>query len=140
MALFNIRAKLSSRITQYLNGVIGSDGKRAVFLASLAARLRPDSDFDKKTLEKLNTLLRLTKDNSALGFPFALSKVIWQGKTGTEIFEIDPATGELTQETIERMAQNAIRQMPAWLFYGEEADIQKDVGELLQNRYMVFAA
>jgi hypothetical protein len=128
------RGPLAGFLQQNLN----SRGKRIVFLASLAAQVSNANHFDKETRHKLNELMQLARGDTALVLPYELSAVIWEGKSGKEIFHVDPATGELTQDSIQQMTRSVVAAMPEWLRYGAPDQIEQDVGKLLENRNAVF--
>lgn len=136
--LSGLRAGIRARTVKALDCSLPNRGKRVVFLASLAASLGAGSSFDKQTRGKLNRVMQLAKGDSALVVPFELSKVIWRGMTGVEIFHYDPKADPLTGDMIEQMAQHAIRTMPEWLRYSNGDVMAKDVGQLLRARGEVF--
>ena len=138
MTRTEIKASLRMRFTRYLEAKLHNRGKRLMFLASLAARLHISGQFDKVTRDKLNQVMQLSKGSASLVVPFELSKVIWHGKTAVEIFHYDPANTPLTEEVIEKMTQSAISSTPAWLRYGDNSEMAKDVSKLLHNRGLVF--
>lgn len=138
MRLLTINAGLRQRCAGLLDAVLHKRGKRIVFLASLAASVGPTTSFTKETRVKLNRVMHLAKGDSALVFPFELSKVIWHGKSGVEIFHFDPTANPLTTDMIEQMAHNAVMTMPRWLQYGDFSEIAQDVGRLLRSRHEVF--
>lgn len=138
MNLSSIGADIWHRTTRILDGSLPNRGKRVVFLASLAANLGTASSFTKETRIKLNRVMCLASGDSALVVPFELSRVIWRGKSGVEIFHFDPKAAPLTQDMIEQMASSVVKAMPSWLHYDINEKIQSDVSTLLRHRMEVF--
>ncbi len=113
--------------------------KRLMFLASFSARAKEIPSFDKPTLQKLNKLMKLCNDESALKFPILISRAIWHGRTFSEICGDAILEGALTPARLSAASQTIISMMPAWLKYGDPLAIEKDVKQLLSNRQLLSA-
>jgi hypothetical protein len=112
--------------------------KRLIFLASLSARLKDSSKLDHDTMKKLNTLMDLCKDESAIKLPVELSKVIWHGKASYEICRDQVSSlSSLSSDRINLISTRVLTAMPAWLRYGNDDEMQKDVAKLLTCRTAV---
>lgn len=119
-------------IVGFLERHLPNRTKRLIFITSLGARMKNTETFDNATLHKLNQVMTLSSNESALKLPVQLSRAIWRGKSSYEIFNAD------VQETIKaarikEMAVRAIKAMPAWLRYDRDENIEKDVVQLLSN-------
>lgn len=126
------------QLARTLAATLPPRGKRLVFLVSLASRLNAAERFDEETRHKLNQVLQLAAGDGALVLPYELREVIWHGKTGKEIFQVDPKSPQLSSDEILQMAKSAIDSMPSWLRYGDSEEINQDIARLLQNRQTVF--
>jgi len=106
-------------------------------MASLTARLKGSDTFTDDTLRKLNTIMSLSNSDSAMKLPVHLSRVIWRGKGSYEIFNDNVDKSSLTQTQIKNAISRALDAMPAWLRYGDDAVIEKDVQCIIENRSIV---
>lgn len=121
--------------------------KRLMFLASFFGRVKEgqqsdvgqqaNAPYDDPMLQKLNKLMGLSNSDAALKLPVHLSKVIWHGKTFSEIVDVPVLEEQITPDLIERAAKQIIAAMPRWLRYGRPEDIEKDVKQLLVHRQIL---
>lgn len=117
--------------------------KRLMFLASFFARVKEGqqgtASYDDPMLQKLNKLMSLSNSDAALKLPVHLSKVIWHGKTFSEIVDVPVLQEQITPDLIEQATRQIIAAMPSWLRYGRPEDIAKDVKQLLVHRQILTA-
>ena len=122
-------------IGDWLNDALPTKTKRQLFIVSFAARLKDVTSFDQETFQKLNRVLALSESNDkALAVPVILSKVIWNGKSTYEICKEDVSVGQFTSDRIATIVSNILSNMPAWMRYGDSAEIEKDIGVILKDR------
>jgi hypothetical protein len=124
---------------QFLGTHLQRRTKRLIFLASFSARVKDEQVFDDPTLEKLNELMKLGADDAALKLPIHLSKVIWRGKTIEDICGDTVLRSQLTPDTLDAAVERIVSAMPAWLRYGRQGDVQKDLKKLLVHRRILTA-
>jgi hypothetical protein len=106
--------------------------KRLMFLASFSGQLKDPTEMSNELLHKLNKVLSLSVDDAALRFPVHLSHAIWRNRP------LEPGVKQsLKMEGIHDRAHAVSRKiiaaMPSWLRYGDEAEMSKDVEDLLRN-------
>lgn len=124
-----------------LNKKLPTKTKRQVFLVSFAALLKGATTYDQETFSKLNRVLALSESGeTALAVPVILSKVIWNGKTSTEVCQENVLEGSFTADRISQIVSNILNSMPKWLMYGATEDIEKDVGVILKDRIALLGA
>lgn len=111
--------------------------KRLLFLASFSARVKGEANFDSDTLRKLNHLMALSNTDSALQLPIHLSRAIWEGRTISEICGDEIREGQLTPERVATATGRIVSLMPAWLRYGRQEDIERDVKQLLVHHQIL---
>lgn len=101
--------------------------KRLILFASLTANLRDDHRPERSVLERLNSTMSLASaDLDALRLPALLHASIWRGAGRLEI----PRTvfsAERTTVEIQSVVALLLSKLPAWLRYGDHAEIQSDV-------------
>lgn len=129
---------IKTGFTNLLDSHLPGRTKRLIFLASFCARLKGESALDHETISKLNQAMVLSSSDSALSLPVELSKVIWNGRTISEITHDEvQAPQELTKDRLQTVAEYVLNAMPSWLRYGADDVIRKDVVKLLGNRELV---
>lgn len=119
-----------------LNDALPAKTKRQVFLVSFAALLKDATHFDQETFHKLNRVLSLSEStDKALAVPVILSKVIWNGKSSSEVCEQDLSIhSSFSAEGISTIVSNILKNIPQWMLYGKPEEIEKDVAVILNNR------
>jgi hypothetical protein len=133
------KLRISNYFTCLINWALPNRTKRLLFLTSLASRFINMSNFNKETMHKLNSLLKLCNNERAMELPIALSNIIWHGKTSMELCHCDVCNVELSKELIKEMTSNILSLVPTWLKYSEDEDIKHDVEILLRNSRMLVA-
>lgn len=132
---------LKQFISRVLDEKLPTKTKRQMSLVSFAALLKGAATYDRETFEKLNRVLALSESGeSALAVPAILSKVIWHGKTIHEICQEDVTQGALTRDRIQSIVANILNSMPAWLLYGNQEEIEKDIAVILERRTELLGA
>jgi hypothetical protein len=134
-----VSAALKRGMLHVLDTQLPRRTKRLIFLASFSARMKNEKQFDSATLEKLNRLMVLSSNDSALKLPIHLSKVIWNGRTINDICGDSFADGQLSSDRVAIAAEQIVNRMPNFLRYGRRNDIVADVKKLLSNRFEVLA-
>lgn len=104
--------------------------KRLVHNASLGAYLEGSTSLDNATINKLNAVMALGSNDSALKLPVLLSRVIWDGKVQTHDLSQE-APQSATPDLVAQMTTLYTQATPKWLRYGEERVIRSDVEKLL---------
>jgi hypothetical protein len=123
-------------IGDLLNDALPAKTKRQIFLVSFAALFKDATSFDQETFQKLNRVLALSESNDkALGVPVILSKVIWSGKSPAEVCQEDVWVGSFNADRVASIVSNILHTMPRWMRYGEQQDMEKDVGIILNDRF-----
>lgn len=124
--------------TGFLSKHLPERTKRLVFLASFSARLKGETVYDKETFSKLNQVMALVSEDSAMKLPVHLSKVIWHGRDVADITHADVRTSTtLTKERLQTIATSVLEAMPKWLRYDSDPAIANDIMKLLNNRNVV---
>lgn len=111
--------------------------KKLMFLASLGARLSKRTTFDQGTLHKLNKVMDLCSDDSALKLPVQISQAIWKGDKGVEVLRPDQNIAEMSEEQLEKAVDQLMKASPVWLRYSttdSPDEIRQDIKTLLLNR------
>jgi hypothetical protein len=121
---------------EMLNDALPAKTKRQMFLVSFVALLKDVTSFDQETFQKLNRVLSLSEStDKALAVPVILSKVIWSGKSPSEICQHDFSTeSSYSAEGITDIVGNLLKNIPTWLLYGKTEEIEKDIAVILNNR------
>lgn len=138
MIPLRLRGALREKTAVFLEAYLPTRMKRLACLASLGAYLNGSTSLDADTMSKLNTLMVLGADDSALKLPVYLSKVIWEGKVHEVVLEKEAVPSGKGQ-TVTQIATSFIAAMPAWLRYGEESVIREEVEKLVANCHTSFA-
>lgn len=128
-----IRSGLQNLLGRHLPGRT----KRLIFLASFSARLKNCTSLNKETVHRLNQLMVLATEESAIQLPVQLSKAIWKDSNLDMPGQVCLADTDLSKDTIQKITEQVLRQTPSWLRYGDE---KQDVEKLLNNRSLVFGA
>lgn len=132
--LQKLRDKVIHIISYFSIKVIPERTRRLVFLASLAVYVNELETFNNETLRKLNTVMNLCNEDSAMELPIYLSHSIWKGKTAYDIFNDQiEIIQNLDKDRIRDMSVHAANSMPEWLQYGTSTEIIRDVEKLLNN-------
>jgi len=104
--------------------------KRAVLFTSIVA-CRDRQPVNRATLHKLNTIMALCENDSALELPMKLSRVIWSGERGNVVmYSLDPEN----PISVEQTAEDLITLIPGWLKYGNPKGLREDLVKLLTLR------
>ena len=140
MFMSKMKGALQQSLTGFLAEHLSARTKRLVFLASLTARVKETNELNDETLSKLNKLMALSNDASALKLPVYLSKAVWHGKDSRTIFNGDVVNSDISSGRIKDMAFNVIASMPAWLRYGSDGDMANDVKRFIDNRSTLIGA
>lgn len=109
--------------------------KRMIFLASVFAYISETDTPSDETVQKLNKVMRLSRDEQAIRLPFAMKKMVW--KTLEEpliIDEVDEPIDNL-KEIVQTCDSNIfakivhllILRAPDWTVYASETTIQTDL-------------
>ncbi len=124
----HLLTSIQSLTTKILTRALPDRTKRLVLLSSLYAWLCNTTQFDDKTINKLNKIMELSSQDSALKFPMQLSSVIWHGDgNSTQLY---PAP-QLDEET---MINQILARVPKWLKYSDDRSVSQDIIKLLANR------
>lgn len=107
--------------------------KRLLFLGSLMAKLEGKDLFDKHTVLKLNQVMGLSHNPNAVQFPALLSNVIWHGRTKIMSLKSQLNPSRLDGDSLKTVVDDVMSEMPSWLRYGSDEEIENDVGKLLQT-------
>lgn len=125
-------------ILGFLSKHLSNRIKRTIFLASFWARVKDDEQIHPAMLKKLNDVMVLSNTEEALMVPVQLSRVIWNGRTSTEICRTDVLEKVLSEDQIRSAASSVNLTMPTWLKYAEKDKIESDIKTLLGHRSLVF--
>src|SRR6185312_2088285 len=94
--------------------------QRLLLIGSLSAVL-----FSKKrlirqsALTKLNSIMGLCNHEPALLMPMHLSRAIWRGDTGIEVFDFTQLEAQ-NEAKINEVVQSIFKRIPAWLKYADD--------------------
>jgi hypothetical protein len=139
MNLKQLCVRACEGVVAFIGQSLPSDTKRIVFLASLSARLKETSTFDNETLAKLNTLISLGKNTQIqTEMGVCISKAVWHGRGTKEILGVNLETAALPKTPAPGIVENIMSKMPAWLRYGSDEEIKRDVVKLLKDQDIVF--
>jgi len=119
-----------------LDDTLPAKTKRQMFVVSFVALINDVTNFDQETYQKLNQVLSLSEStDKALAVPAILSKVIWNGKSSSEVCQQDLSVDcKFSAETITSLVGNILKNTPKWMVYGKTEDVEKDVAVILNNR------
>lgn len=126
---------------RFLGSVLSPSAKRMIFLSSLAAHLKNVNNPDRDLLEKLNELMSLSKDSSALRLPMLMQARIWDSFDVSEIKQLNAPVKTLAEVPGSRlsMAQlrilsiRIIRHIPKCLHYDSTEMMRQDIFKLVKN-------
>lgn len=128
-------------INELLHDMLPRKTKRQIFLVSFAALLKGATSYDRETFQKLNRVLTLSEStDTALAVPVMLSRVIWMGKDACEICNANICEGNFTADRVKEVATSLLNSMPAWLTYGRNEDMEKDIAVILHDRFGLLGA
>ncbi|AEH03600.1 hypothetical protein AVT69_gp175 [Pseudomonas phage PhiPA3] len=101
---------------------VDDDLKRLCVMASLHAALVQCRDHECSRIARLNSTMRLVRDESALRLPTLFGPYLWKG-----ILPIDK--NDLTSE---KFYKRIARKTPCWLLYTDECVFIEDLKQLMQ--------
>lgn len=129
------RSELTVRLLRWFEGIMPNRTKRLMCLASLSAYMKGSTSLDAETITKLNNVMVLSSEDSALKLPVELSKAIWNGPDGKELISTDVFNLDIIRQrapTTLRAAVNAVvAGIPSWMRYADDAEMIADVTKLL---------
>lgn len=129
---------LRGKISLFIRRHLPDRTKRLIFISSLIANIKTDKEFDQKTLHKLNMVMQLASNESALKLPVQLSHAIWHGRDTFEKYNSAiPTDHKPEKTTIADINHRILEAMPPWLRYGDDAVIEKDLCLLFNNTQTV---
>ena len=109
--------------------------KRMIFLASVFAYISETDTPSDETVQKLNEVMRLSRDEQAIRLPIAMKKMVW--KTLDEPLFIDDELEPINdlREVVKNCDSNIfakivhmlIKRAPDWTVYASESTIQTDL-------------
>lgn len=93
----------------------------------------------RESLERLNTTLSICRDITSLNLPILHSDKIWSDQEIQKVFE-RIRLGQFSTTDKDAMAQVIVTHTPAYLHYGDDQEILKDVQQVLNNRECIMGA
>jgi hypothetical protein len=110
--------------------------KRLILIASLSASMCQKTVLPKETLRKLNHVMELSSNDSALVLPIQLSKAIWNGRDGNVVL---PALADIERapHTLHDAVVKIVTVIPKWLHYASVETICSDILRLMENRELL---
>ena len=111
--------------------------KRLVFLASIFGYIKDTKEICDDTLEKINRIMHLSRDNHSMSLPIVMKDVIWKDLKDVEnegITDFKKYILSLAENNnVEMVVQTLINKAPCWTLYGDDKTITKDVKLLLKS-------
>ena len=108
---------------------------RILFLSSLYGRLFNVRTLDPEIYHKLNRVLEIASNDSALGMGMQFSQAFWNGRglsvIGTELNTYNQLV--LTKEAEKEIVDKIITITPKWLTYSRESMVD-DITKMIQHR------
>lgn len=113
--------------------------QRVLLIGSLSALLFTQKRSVKlTTVHKLNSVMELCNHEPALLMPMHLSKAIWRGDHGVELFDMSRLQAE-SEQHLNDFIQQIIVKIPAWLKYAGDEIIHGDLRRLIEHRDTILA-
>lgn len=110
--------------------------KRLMFVYSVLGYVNNDIKHNEALLKSVNDVFRLARKPEACKLPIMLNSVIWKDSKGAKQLAAGNIDSKLTTTTFkdrppgkskEDLAKYFVQSCPAWLRYGETADMQRDL-------------
>ncbi len=130
MSLKRLQEGARYMLTSWLVGMGNMRMKRLTSIASLFAYVKGSTEIDSETIAKMNAVMALASDESAMTLPIHLSKVIWCDRNGKPLLSMDVLAEAIKthdSETISSAISDVVAGMPEWLRYSGEADMKADL-------------
>ena len=139
----NLPLKRGRRVGRYLlDKVLPDRTKRLIFFSSFLAHIQICDYSDKSLINRLNLLLNLSKDDSALVFPMHLHNQIWSKlhidkileEKGIDITDVNQISKiEFMSPKVRTLSEDIIKVMPDWLRYDSNTRMRSDLIKLFKN-------
>ncbi len=124
---------------QVLRGKLPPKMQRVLLIGSLSALLFTQKRSVKTTtLHKLNSVMELCNHEPALLMPMHLSKAIWRGDRGVEVFDMTQVAADNDHKVVE-LIEDIFSKIPAWLKYATDGEIKQDLRKLIEHRETILA-
>lgn len=126
-------------LVKFCIGMLPSNMKRIMYLASLAAIVKETTVPEKALIAKLNDVLKLsTVDENSLKLPIYLSKLIWQsnGVFKVEIDTLKNCEGDDEQAIVS--ANRIAESTPPWFIYDSPKIMSRDLIALFTKENKIF--
>lgn len=104
--------------------------KKTFCLGSIFPYILGTDKLSSTTINKLNTVFNLTKDQDVINFPIMISKYIW---TDLKQEELTSFADKNNDGEVDELVHQIVDNVPSWITYGSKTEIEKDIRLMLST-------